>query len=162
PEIMWSQLRRCFTPGFEALLEDGVQQGWFDINNTLQLMVFCWIFIPWLQQELEGYRERVNHTSKWRDRNKVLPHGIPELIFSSPEDYGALDFKFMVDKAALTHVRQLYIDLNHLVFDLVPGPLNMHLEECYNGLGHPPVTHLTVWDVYLDLLHTVQDHMALL
>lgn len=37
PEIMWSQLRRRFTPGFEAKLEEGVQQGWYDSNNTLQL-----------------------------------------------------------------------------------------------------------------------------
>ncbi|KIO09183.1 hypothetical protein M404DRAFT_22370 [Pisolithus tinctorius Marx 270] len=27
PEIMWSQLHQHFTPGFEALLEDGVQPG---------------------------------------------------------------------------------------------------------------------------------------
>ena len=37
PEIMWSQLRRRFTPGFEAKLEEGVQQGWYDSNNTLHL-----------------------------------------------------------------------------------------------------------------------------
>ena len=37
PEIMWSQLRRRFTPGFEAKLEEGMQQGWYDFNNTLQL-----------------------------------------------------------------------------------------------------------------------------
>ena len=37
PEIMWSQLHRHFTPGFEAKLEEGVQQGWYDTNNTLQL-----------------------------------------------------------------------------------------------------------------------------
>ena len=66
----------------------------------------------------------------------------------------------MVDKAAMTHVRQLYIDPDHVVFDLVPGPLNAHLKECYNELGHPAVTHQTVWAVYLDLLHIVQDHAA--
>ena len=66
----------------------------------------------------------------------------------------------MVDKAATTHVHQLYIDPDHVVFDLVPGPLNTHLKECYNELGHPAVTHQTVWAVYLDLLHIVQDHAA--
>ena len=66
----------------------------------------------------------------------------------------------MVDKAATTHVRQLYIDPDHVVFDLVPGPLNAHLKECYNELGRPAVTRQTVWAVYLDLLHVVQDHAA--
>lgn len=37
PEIAWSQLRRCFAPGFEALLDEGVAEGWYDPHNTLQL-----------------------------------------------------------------------------------------------------------------------------
>ncbi|KIJ08081.1 hypothetical protein PAXINDRAFT_89387, partial [Paxillus involutus ATCC 200175] len=36
PEIAWSQLRRRFSPGFESLLEEGVQGSLFDIDNTLQ------------------------------------------------------------------------------------------------------------------------------
>lgn len=36
PEITWSQLRCRFTPGFESILERGVQEGWYDIDNTLQ------------------------------------------------------------------------------------------------------------------------------
>ena len=37
PEIAWSQLRWRFCPGFEALLETGVDEGWYDPDNTLQL-----------------------------------------------------------------------------------------------------------------------------
>ncbi|KAI6037299.1 hypothetical protein BKA83DRAFT_4486298 [Pisolithus microcarpus] len=150
PEIMWSQLCQRFTPGFETLLEDGVHQGWYDIDNTLQLMIFRWIFIPWLQAELDAYRDR------------VLPHGIPELIFSLPQDYGALDLKFMVNKAALKHVRRLYVNTNHAVFDLVPHLLSAHLEECYNNLGCPTISRQTVWHIYLDLLHTIQDDALML
>ncbi|KIO00307.1 hypothetical protein M404DRAFT_153118 [Pisolithus tinctorius Marx 270] len=162
PEIMWSQLRRHFTPGFESLLEYGVHQGWYDIDNTLQCMIFQWIFIPWLQEELNGYRERVNYTMKRHDCHKVLPHGVPKLMFRSPQDYGAIDFKFMVDKATLTHVRELYLNTGHPVFDLVPRPLNGHIEECYHRLGRPAITRSSVWDVYLDLLHALQNHALLL
>ncbi|KAI6094391.1 hypothetical protein EDD16DRAFT_1787743 [Pisolithus croceorrhizus] len=139
PEIMWSQLHWHFTPGFKTLLDEGVHQGWYDIDNTLQL-------------------DRVNHTAKRCNHNKVLPHGIPELIFSSPQDYGALDLKFMVDKAALKHVCQLYVNTGHAVFNLVPHLLSAHLEEHYNDLGRPTITCQTVWRIYLDLLHTIQDH----
>ncbi|KAI6008923.1 hypothetical protein F5J12DRAFT_920784 [Pisolithus orientalis] len=93
PEIMWSQLCRHFTPSFKSLLEYGVHQGWYDIDNTLQCMIFWWIFIPWLQEELNGYCEHVNYTIKQHDCHKVLPHGVPELMFHSPQDYGAIDFK---------------------------------------------------------------------
>jgi len=37
PEITWSQLRRRFTPGFENLLDTGVNEGWYDTSNTLQM-----------------------------------------------------------------------------------------------------------------------------
>lgn len=56
-------------------------------------MLFRWVFIPWLQQELDAYQDRLNNTAKRRDRNKVLPHGVPNLIYQSAEDFGALDFK---------------------------------------------------------------------
>ncbi|KAG1741220.1 hypothetical protein EDD22DRAFT_959081 [Suillus occidentalis] len=56
-------------------------------------MVFHWVFIPWLQRELDAYQDRINNTAKRRDRNKVLPHGVPNLIYELPEDFGALDFK---------------------------------------------------------------------
>ncbi|KAI6045899.1 hypothetical protein EDC04DRAFT_2865074 [Pisolithus marmoratus] len=139
---------------------------WHDptLEGTLQhqwMMIFQWIFIPWLQAELNAYQDHVNHTAKWCNHNKVLPHGVPELIFSTPQDYGTLDLKFMVDRAALKHVYHLYINPSHPVFDLVPSPLNTHLEACYNNLGCPAVTCHTVWDIYLDLLHAVQYHALL-
>lgn len=56
-------------------------------------MVFRWVFIPWLQRELNAYQDRVNNTAKRADKNKILPHGVPNDIYESPEDFGALDFK---------------------------------------------------------------------
>ncbi|KAK7021596.1 hypothetical protein R3P38DRAFT_3317774 [Favolaschia claudopus] len=36
PEISWSQLRRRFTPGFEDILDIGVNNGWNDPNILIQ------------------------------------------------------------------------------------------------------------------------------
>jgi hypothetical protein len=35
-EIKWSIFRRDFSPGFEDMLERGVQSGWYDVNDTLE------------------------------------------------------------------------------------------------------------------------------
>ncbi|KAI6005574.1 hypothetical protein EDD15DRAFT_2384304 [Pisolithus albus] len=150
PEIAWSQLRRCFSPGFEALLEEGVDAGWYDVDNTLQCMIFRWVFIPWLQAELDNYRDRINHSRKRRDEKKVLPHGIPNLIYHCAEDYGALDFKVMVAPGAIDYIEQLYITQNHVVFDLVPASLNNLINSCYDQLGCPPVGRSSVWTVYYE------------
>jgi hypothetical protein len=36
PEICWSQLRRRWTPGFEDVLDNGVNRGWYDPSNPRQ------------------------------------------------------------------------------------------------------------------------------
>ncbi|KAG1778331.1 hypothetical protein EV702DRAFT_1220104 [Suillus placidus] len=156
PEITWSQMRRWFTPGFESLLDHGVMSGWYNSNNTLQMMVFRWVFIPWLQRELDAYQDRVNNTRKRRDRNKILPHGVPNLVYQSPENFGALNFKITVECEALDHVRNLYINPSHVVFDLVPQSFGKLIQRCYEELGRPSVTRQSVWDVYLHLLDVLQ------
>jgi hypothetical protein len=56
-------------------------------------LVFRWLFIPWLQKELDAWVERYNNSRKRADRNKILPHGVPNDICAFPERFGALDFK---------------------------------------------------------------------
>ncbi|KIO02144.1 hypothetical protein M404DRAFT_148569 [Pisolithus tinctorius Marx 270] len=156
PEITWSQLQCHFTPGFESLLDRGVQQGWYNCDNTLQQLIFYWVFIPWLQCKLDAYRNRVNYTAKRHDRNKVLPHGVPELIHSATEDYGALDFKVIVDRAAIEHVHKVYINSAHPMFDLVSPAFGAFLEKCYTMLQRPPIGHGNAWTVYREMLALIQ------
>jgi hypothetical protein len=35
-EIKWSVFRHDFSPGFKDLLEQGVQCGWYDVDNILE------------------------------------------------------------------------------------------------------------------------------
>jgi hypothetical protein len=208
PEIMWSQMQHRFMPGFEMLLDHGVTSGWYDTNNTLQLcvwfvlvvcpymdtnlefkfrMIFHWAFIPWLQWELDAYQDQVNNTRKWWDRNKILSHGAPNIIYQSPENFGILDFKvsnticacslvfllffgqIKVKCEALDHVHELYINPSHVVFNLVPQPFSEFMEYCYTELRQPLVTWDTTWDIYLHLLaivnvndEMIQHHIELL
>jgi hypothetical protein len=45
---------------------------------------------------------------------------------------------------------------DHPVFDLVPKPLNDLIQDCYDDLGHPPVTRQSTWTIYLALYHSIQ------
>lgn len=75
-------------------------------------LVFRWIFIPWLQAEMDAYRDRVNSTRKRKDKNKVLPHGVPNDMFENSEDYGALDFKviFSLEKCLKTYAYNINVE----------------------------------------------------
>ncbi|KAI5981278.1 hypothetical protein EDD15DRAFT_2379814 [Pisolithus albus] len=139
-----------FFTWLQSTLEEGVDAGWYDVNNTLQCMIFHWVFIPWLQAELDNYQDRINHSQKRCDKKKVLPHGIPDLIYHCAEDYGALDFKVMVAPGAIDYIEQLYVTQNHIIFDLVPASLNNLINLCYDQLGRPPVGCSSMWTVYCE------------
>ena len=110
-EIKWSVFRRNFSPGFEDILEQGVQDGLYDVNNPLEKwakfwthnniflslsfhsLLFHWIAIPWLQVKIDKWVNFKNTTAPCAVRNKILPHGVPALIHSRPSHFGAVDFK---------------------------------------------------------------------
>ncbi|KAJ7030326.1 hypothetical protein C8F04DRAFT_1367784 [Mycena alexandri] len=108
--------------------------------------------IPWLQWELDAYRDRVNNTAKRADRNKVLPHSVPNHMYEAPEDFGVLDFKIKVDPAAIAYVRNLHAPPDHEVFELVPKDFAKLVTEFYAQIGNPLITRTNVWDIYMVLL----------
>ncbi|KAJ7877237.1 hypothetical protein B0H14DRAFT_2197270, partial [Mycena olivaceomarginata] len=116
-------------------------------------LIFRWVFIPWLQRELDLYRDRVNNTAK---RNKVLPHGVPNHMYEAPEDYGALDFKIRVNPIAIAEVRNLYAPPDHDLFELVPRDFAIIVGQIYQQLGQPSVTRTNCWDIYMDILTRFQ------
>lgn len=50
PEILWSQLRRRFSPGFENLFEQGQLNGWYDPNDPLHA------FVPFFVNFTQGFQ----------------------------------------------------------------------------------------------------------
>ncbi|CAK5283374.1 unnamed protein product [Mycena citricolor] len=152
PEITWSQLRRRFTPGFEDILEIGVNNGWYDPGVLIEALIFRWVFIPWLQAKLELYRNRINNTAKRHDRNKILPHGVPNHMFEYPEDYAILDFKIKIDPEGVHKVRAMYAPPDHKIFHLVPPEFHDMISGIYKSIGEPSVNRESCWDVYLQLL----------
>ncbi|KAG2041212.1 hypothetical protein BDR03DRAFT_834911, partial [Suillus americanus] len=122
-------------------------------------LVFHWVFIPWLQQELDAYCDHVNNTAKRRDRNKastILLHGVPSLIYNSPQDFNALDSKVVIDCDSVDRVQNHYINPSHSVFDIVPPTLGNFIQSCYDRMGCPEVTRSSVWTVYRNLLSVLQ------
>ncbi|CAK5263853.1 unnamed protein product [Mycena citricolor] len=152
PEITWSMMRRRFTPGFENILDEGVNNGWYDTGNLLQALVFRWVFIRWLQAELEGYQNRVNMTAKRQDRNKILPHGVPQHMLEYPEEYAVLDFKIKVQQQHIDAVRQEYASPDHDIFNLVPPDFDALISGFYQEIGKPAVNRETCWEIYHQLL----------
>ncbi|KAJ7589179.1 hypothetical protein C8J56DRAFT_734273, partial [Mycena floridula] len=128
---------------------------------NIHSLIFRWVFIPWLQAELDLYKDRVNWTPKRADHNKVLPHGVPAHIYEKPGDYGCHDFKastinigldITVNPEFVRAVKEELAPANHPVFQLVPPSFHNHCLMFYTKYGSPSITRENAWDVYLYIL----------
>ncbi|KAG2345352.1 hypothetical protein BDR05DRAFT_975131 [Suillus weaverae] len=152
-------LQHCwmdFAPGFKNILEEGVVRGLYDNNNTLQNYVFRRLAIPWLQAELDAWAHRRNHNAPRRDKNKILPHGIPAIIRAKPHKFNSLNFKLPVPSELFDKVEAIYAPSDHPVFDLVPPSFEQHAQYLYASLGKPQVSSDSFWNVYQMLLAQFQ------
>jgi hypothetical protein len=68
------------------------RHGIQNLRDTERL-VFRWLAIPWLQRDADSYVHCHNTSRRRANRNKILPNGIPDVIFEHPESVNALDFK---------------------------------------------------------------------
>lgn len=123
--INWSIFRRNFCPGFEDVLQDGVNKGWYDVNDILEKWVhtyidsvyvenstpsllFRWIAIPWLQTEVDRWVSFKNKCSPRASRHKLLPHGIPILIRAHPPHFNDIDLKIDVPPVLFDEMEARY------------------------------------------------------
>ena len=60
---------------------------------TILRLVFCYVFIPFIQRELDAWVYQRNWTKRRADRKKLLPNGIPMLILQKPHKWKAADYK---------------------------------------------------------------------
>ncbi|KAH9924836.1 hypothetical protein B0H21DRAFT_712436 [Amylocystis lapponica] len=136
-EIAGGLLRRHFTPGFEALLDEGHLRGY-----TIQT---------------RSLKERWNSTSRRADKHKVTPHGIPDLITAKPERFGTRDFKvpFCCGTRAYRAIGRDGASVgsaDHPVFELVPRDFEVLIKQLYTQVGEPVISRETFWEIYIELL----------
>ncbi|KAH7919680.1 hypothetical protein BV22DRAFT_1050884 [Leucogyrophana mollusca] len=163
PSLILFNIGGCttkFTPGFEDILDKGLNNGLYDPDDPLEKLVFLWLAIPWLQKELDAWVHRFNTTKRHTDTKKTLPCGIPELIRTLPERYGTLDLKVHVPEELLEEMENQWVPAAHPVFKLVPSIFDEQARLLYGAIGAPEVSSATFWDVYQDLLFVFQSRRA--
>lgn len=62
-------------------------------SNQILSLIFRFVFIPFIQREVDAWVHQRNWTKRRADRKKVLPNGIPMLILQKPHIWKAADYK---------------------------------------------------------------------
>ena len=147
-------------------------------DHTIDRLVFRWLAIPWLQAELNAWMYRFNSSPRCADKHKLLPQGIPNIIHAKPHLYGSQDFKVhdyevshcrlkkkqscqvIVSSELFDEMEQEWVQPDDPIFQLVPPSFANQVTLLYSTMGQPPVSSLTFWAVYQDLLglfHTLPE-----
>ncbi|KAI9451583.1 hypothetical protein BJY52DRAFT_1205891 [Lactarius psammicola] len=137
PEIHWSVFRRDWAVGFQALLDEGVDSGYYDIRDPLECLVFCFVFIPFIQREVDAW--------------KVLPNGIPMIILQKPHKWKAADYKISVPPETLNEIEKKYAPPDDPVFELVPHVFAVHANTVWTAMGSPQPQFHNAWEIYLHI-----------
>ncbi|KAF8164948.1 hypothetical protein B0H34DRAFT_779969 [Crassisporium funariophilum] len=155
PGAFWSQLWHQWTPSFENILDEGLNNGWYDPNDPIEKLVFG-LAIPWLQAELDLWTSHYNSSPCCANKHKILPHGIPDLmdlIHAKPHQFnGSKNFMVVISPELFDEVEKEWAPPDDPVFQLVPPNFGEQALALYASIGSPLVSSLTFWAVYSDLL----------
>jgi len=96
---------------------------YFDVHAGFKTycdrLVFHWLAIPWLQKEADSYVYDHNTSRRRANRRKILPNGIPDVMFENPETVDARDFK----------VSQYFDPKSYIHITLFVGYCSRHIDR---------------------------------
>jgi hypothetical protein len=128
-------------------------------------LLFRWLAIPWLQDELNVLVSKFNTTPRKKNRRKLLPHGPPDYIFHNPKAFGSCDLKVIcfypvylsilclgcqipVQKEIFNETETVYTCPDNSIFELVPPWFLDRVSTFYLHIGSPPIEFHSFWDVF--------------
>ncbi|KAJ7204964.1 hypothetical protein GGX14DRAFT_569109 [Mycena pura] len=163
-EIGWAQVRQGFSPGFEDIILQGQVLGLIDFDQAtpIEIFLFRWLAIPWLQRELDEWRSLFNATKRRASKHKILPQGIPDQIRSHPRRFNLDNYMVSVPPELFDEMEAIWAPPDHAVFNLTPPKFTELVTEFYKQLGQPIVGAKSLWIVYAQLLQKFEQEISLI
>ncbi|XP_028412940.1 uncharacterized protein LOC114535818 [Dendronephthya gigantea] len=107
-ERWWRELHNRFERFFKRQLMMLLERGHYDPNNETDRNLLAFVYIPVVQKEMDIFRETVWNSHRVRyQRHTQLPKGIPNHLYSFPQQYGAEDCGLPVTHQALDEVAEI-------------------------------------------------------
>ncbi|KAI9437761.1 hypothetical protein BJY52DRAFT_1129917, partial [Lactarius psammicola] len=143
--------QRDWAAGFQAMLDRGVDQGLYDIGDPFKCLIFHFLFISFIQQEVDTWVHQCNWTKWCANRKKALPNGVPMLILQKPHKWGAADYKvwlYFYFSSSFTYIESKYAPPDDPVFKLVPDAFAAYASAIWTAIGSPQPHFYNAWAIY--------------
>lgn len=89
-ERWWRDLHERFERYFKEHLAYLLQQRYYDPHNAHHRQLMTYVFTPVIQRECDSFVSNWNTHRIREQKNLLLPTGIPNHMFSFPEQYGGM------------------------------------------------------------------------
>ncbi|XP_028414879.1 uncharacterized protein LOC114537959 [Dendronephthya gigantea] len=107
-ERWWRELHHRMEKFFKEQLRGLVENGDYDSSSITDRYMLSFVYIPVIQKELDIFRVSVWNTHQTRKQKpKLLPTGIPEHIYSYPEQYAGEKYGLQISEELLQEVAEL-------------------------------------------------------
>eukprot|EP00794_Sanderia_malayensis_P021011 gene21011-23063_t len=137
-ERWWKELHERLETYFKDQLRNLKEEGCYDPNCDLDRSMLAFIYIPVIQKELDHFKNVIWNTHQIRaQKDVVLPNGIPDHIYSFPEEYDLTDCKKIVTEDQLEEVA-----LHSNIFHANDDYLERNLRDQFEAVVPDPQTIL--------------------
>ena len=134
-------LIRCLCEGLESNL--------YNDNDLLEGYIFRYLWIPFVQKELDLYREQINSTIRKKSKLAILPNDRPDLIYVNPTNYGLMECGFPLEPDDVSLVDSLIKKYTVGTEALnLPEDFIEAAEIVYRNIGRPEIELSNIWFVF--------------
>lgn len=135
-ERYWKEIHERMEKFFKRQLLELLERGHYDPEDEDDRNILAFIYIPIVQREVNIFIELWNNSRTRFQKNTLMPDGIPNFIYTNPEEYGMVDQGWEVStdelQAAATVSEVLAVEQDYVPTDfaircrtVVPEPENI-------------------------------------
>ncbi|KAJ7196537.1 hypothetical protein GGX14DRAFT_376004 [Mycena pura] len=148
-ESLWHWFQDQCGKNLYIHITKGRDEGLFNPNNPIHVLLFNWIWPPIVQGELDHFTERWNSHVIRRQRNKLMPSGVSaNELYAHPEYYGGRCFAIPVPQAAVDTFRASIRTSREAALNWVPAEFDLLAGQVYKLLGSPICSAESAWDLF--------------
>lgn len=96
-EAFWNQVKRLATAYYMELFKKMVFENHLDVNNKIHIQILQYCFGPLIRADLERARKEWNSHRIRKQKGRGIDGGVPNILYSLPENLNAVDHKKPVD-----------------------------------------------------------------
>ncbi|KAJ3933586.1 MAG: hypothetical protein NXY57DRAFT_998045 [Lentinula lateritia] len=156
-EGIWRRFSEKVGANLKEIILRGKVEYIFDSTRHEHTLLFYWIFIPLVQDELANFQRWWNNHRVRTQENKMMPSGhVPSFALEYPSTLNGVDCRIEVPKEAIARLREFLEEETNKsreeFFRWYPDDFANAASSTWEAIGKPVIRLETAWDVFSQMM----------